>query len=110
MATRLRSQAWFDDPAEPAETAIYLERLRESGVTRQELQSGRPIVGIAQTGSDIAPCNRIHLTLAARVRDGIRDAGGVPFEFPAPNPGNPAPTDRGPRSHPRLPRPGRDPG
>src|ERR1700744_2300791 len=82
MATRLRSQAWFDDPAEPAETAIYLERLRESGVTRQELQSGRPIVGIAQTGSDIAPCNRIHLTLAARVRDGIRDAGGIPFEFP----------------------------
>src|ERR1700761_1017374 len=82
MATRLRSQAWFDDPAEPAETAIYLERLGNYGVTRQELQSGRPIVGIAQTGSDIAPCNRIHLTLAARVRDGIRDAGGVPFEFP----------------------------
>ena len=82
MATRLRSQAWFDDPAEPAETAIYLERLGNYGVTRQELQSGRPIVGIAQTGSDIAPCNRIHLTLAARVRDGIRDAGGIPFEFP----------------------------
>ena len=82
MATRLRSQAWFDDPAEPAETAIYLERLGNYGVTRQELQSGRPIVGIAQTGSDIAPCNRIHLTLAARVKDGIHDAGGIPFEFP----------------------------
>src|ERR1700742_727513 len=82
MATRLRSQAWFDVPAEPAETAIYLERLGNYGVTRQELQSGRPIVGIAQTGSDIAPCNRIHLSLAARVKDGIRDAGGIPIEFP----------------------------
>jgi dihydroxy-acid dehydratase len=79
---RLRSRAWFDDLAEPAETAIYLERLGNYGITRQELQAGRPIVGIAQTGSDIAPCNRIHLTLAARVRDGIRDAGGIPFEFP----------------------------
>jgi dihydroxy-acid dehydratase len=82
MAERLRSQAWFDDLVEPTETAIYIERFGNYGITRGELQSGRPIIGIAQTGSDIAPCNRIHLTLAARVKDGIRDAGGVPFEFP----------------------------
>lgn len=63
-------------------TALYLERYLNFGLTREELQSGRPIVGIAQTGSDLSPCNRIHLDLAARVRDGIRDAGGIPLEFP----------------------------
>ncbi|MGZ4317382.1 MAG: dihydroxy-acid dehydratase domain-containing protein, partial [Gaiellaceae bacterium] len=63
-------------------TALYLERMMNFGLARDELQSGRPIIGIAQTGSDITPCNRHHLFLAARVRDGIRDAGGVAFEFP----------------------------
>jgi len=79
---RLRSQAWFDDPADPGMTALYLERYLNYGLTRGELQAGRPIIGIAQTGSDLSPCNRIHLELAARLRDGIRDAGGVPIEFP----------------------------
>jgi dihydroxy-acid dehydratase len=79
---RLRSRDWFDDPHEPDMTALYLERYLNFGLTRQELQSGRPIIGIAQTGSDLAPCNRHHLELADRVRDGIRDAGGVPIEFP----------------------------
>jgi dihydroxy-acid dehydratase len=79
---RLRSELWFNDMSEPGETAIYLERYNNFGLTPKELQSGRPIIGIAQTGSDLSPCNRIHMTLAARVRDGIRDAGGVPFEFP----------------------------
>jgi dihydroxy-acid dehydratase len=79
---RLRSQAWFDALDEPTETAVYIERMGNFGVTREELQSGRPVIGIAQTGSDIAPCNRIHLTLVARVKDGIRDAGGIPLEFP----------------------------
>lgn len=79
---KLRSRAWFDDPVHPVETAIYIERYLNYGLTPDELRSGRPIIGIAQTGSDLAPCNRHHLTLAARVRDGIRDAGGVPFEFP----------------------------
>jgi dihydroxy-acid dehydratase len=63
-------------------TALYLERFMASGVTPAELRSGRPIVGIAQTGSDLNPCNRVHLQLATRVRDGIRDAGGIPLEFP----------------------------
>lgn len=80
--TRLRSQAWFDNPANPGMTALYLERQLNFGLTRTELQSGRPIIGIAQTGSDLAPCNRHHLELAKRVRDGIIAAGGVPFEFP----------------------------
>jgi len=79
---RLRSQDWWDNPAEPDMTALYLERQLNFGLTREELQSGRPIIGIAQTGSDIAPCNRHHLELAKRVADGIRDAGGVPLEFP----------------------------
>ena len=79
---RLRSQDWWDDYREPDMTALYLERYLNFGLTRTELQSGRPIIGIAQTGSDLAPCNRHHLELAARVRDGIRDAGGVPLEFP----------------------------
>lgn len=79
---RLRSEIWFNDLAEPAETAIYLERFHNYGLTRQELQSGRPVIGIAQTGGDLTPCNRIHLTLADRVREGIRDAGGIAFMFP----------------------------
>jgi dihydroxy-acid dehydratase len=78
----LRSRAWFDNPANVDMTALYLERTMNYGLTLDELQSGRPIIGIAQTGSDITPCNRHHLFLATRVRDGIREAGGIPFEFP----------------------------
>ena len=78
----LRSQAWFDNPLNPSMTALYLERYLNYGVSREELQSGKPIIGIAQTGSDLSPCNRHHLVLAERIRDGIRDAGGVPLEFP----------------------------
>src|SRR5258705_1395354 len=80
--TSLRSRAWFDNPANTDMTALYLERTMNYGLTLDELQSGRPIIGIAQTGSDITPCNRHHLFLATRVRDGIREAGGIPFEFP----------------------------
>jgi dihydroxy-acid dehydratase len=79
---RLRSQRWFDDPRDPGMTALYLERYLNYGLTRQELQSGRPIIGIAQTGSDLVPCNRHHLQLAQRVKEGVRDVGGVPLEFP----------------------------
>src|SRR6202451_1823335 len=79
---RLRSRAWCDDPDSADMTALYLERYMNFGLTLDELQSGRPIIGIAQTGSDLTPCNRHHLFLAARVRDGVRDAGGVPIEFP----------------------------
>jgi dihydroxy-acid dehydratase len=79
---RLRSRAWFDDPDNADMTALYLERYLNFGLTLEELQSGRPIVGIAQTGSDLSPCNRHHLVLATRVREGIRDAGGIPIEFP----------------------------
>jgi dihydroxy-acid dehydratase len=79
---RLRSRRWFDDPADPAMTALYLERYMNYGITPDELRGGKPIIGIAQTGSDLSPCNRHHLELASRVRDGIRDAGGVPLEFP----------------------------
>ncbi|MCZ8441808.1 IlvD/Edd family dehydratase [Achromobacter xylosoxidans] len=79
---KLRSQKWFDDPAHADMTAIYVERYLNYGLTRQELQSGRPIIGIAQTGSDLAPCNRHHLALAERIKAGIRDAGGIPMEFP----------------------------
>ena len=78
----LRSRRWFDNPGNPSMTALYLERQLNFGLTREELQSGRPIIGIAQTGSDIAPCNRHHIALAARTKDGIRDAGGIPLEFP----------------------------
>jgi len=79
---RLRSQRWFDDPEDPGMTALYVERYLNFGLTRGELQSGKPIIGIAQTGSDLAPCNRHHLQLAERVKAGIRDAGGIPMEFP----------------------------
>jgi dihydroxy-acid dehydratase len=78
----LRSRLWFDNPENPAMTALYLERYLNYGLTRRELQSGMPIIGIAQSGSDLSPCNRHHLELAQRVREGIREAGGVAIEFP----------------------------
>lgn len=78
----LRSRAWWNNPDNPGMTALYLERYLNYGLTREELQGGKPIIGIAQTGSDLVPCNRHHLELAKRVRDGVRDAGGVPLEFP----------------------------
>lgn len=79
---RLRSKAWFDNPDNIGMTALYLERTVNWGLTVEELRTGKPIIGVAQTGSDISPCNRHHIELAKRVRDGIRDAGGVPLEFP----------------------------
>ncbi|MGF7007999.1 IlvD/Edd family dehydratase [Aminobacter sp. BE322] len=79
---KLRSQEWFDNPDNPGMTALYLERYLNFGLTREELQSGKPLIGIAQTGSDLSPCNRHHVELARRVRAGIVAAGGVPFEFP----------------------------
>ena len=78
----LRSRAWFDDPANADMTALYLERYMNFGLSLAELQSGKPIIGIAQTGSDLAPCNRHHLVLAERVREGVREAGGIVMEFP----------------------------
>lgn len=81
-APKLRSQLWFNNPANPDMTALYLERYLNFGLTREELQSGKPIIGIAQTGSDLSPCNRHLMDLASRVRDGIRAMGGVPMEFP----------------------------
>ncbi len=82
MRRRLRSQDWFDNPDHADMTALYLERFMNYGITPEELRSGKPIIGIAQSGSDLNPCNRHHLELARRVRDGIRDAGGIPIEFP----------------------------
>ena len=79
---RLRSRDWFDNRERMDMTALYLERFMNYGVTPEELQSGKPIIGIAQSGSDLSPCNRIHVDLAKRTRDGIRDAGGIPIEFP----------------------------
>jgi len=79
---RLRSQLWFDNPDNPGMTALYLERYLNFGLTKQELTCGKPIIGIAQSGSDLSPCNRHHLELAKRIREGIRDAGGIGFEFP----------------------------
>ncbi|WP_336331439.1 IlvD/Edd family dehydratase [Pseudomonas putida] len=78
----LRSQAWFDNPGKPGMTAQYLERYMNFGLSLDELQSGRPIIGIAQSGSDLSPCNRHHIELAHRLREGIRDAGGIAIEFP----------------------------
>ena len=80
--TRLRSRAWFDNPSNIGMTALYLERYLNFGLSLEELRGGKPIIGIAQTGSDLSPCNRHHLVLAERVRDGIREAGGIPLEFP----------------------------
>ena len=79
---KLRSRAWFDDPSNADMTALYLERYMNFGLTLQELQSGKPVIGIAQTGSDLSPCNRHHIVLAQRLREGIREAGGIAIEFP----------------------------
>jgi len=79
---KLRSQLWFNNPDDPDMTALYIERYMNWGLTREELQSGKPIIGIAQSGSDLSPCNRQHLILAQRIREGIREAGGIAFEFP----------------------------
>ena len=79
---KLRSRAWFDNPENPDMTALYLERYMNFGLSLEELQSGKPIIGIAQTGSDLSPCNRHHIVLAERVREGIREAGGIAIEFP----------------------------
>ena len=80
--TKLRSRLWFDNPENREMTALYLERYLNYGLTREELQGGKPIIAIAQTGSDLSPCNRHHLDLESRVRDGIREAGGVPLQVP----------------------------
>src|SRR3954453_10419246 len=79
---RFRSRDWFDDPKHLDMVALYLERFMNYGLTAEELLSGKPIIGIAQTGGDLTPCNRVHLETVKRVREGIRDAGGVPMEFP----------------------------
>ena len=79
---RFRSQEWFDNPNNPGMTALYLERYQNQSFTREELQSERPVIGIANTGSDLAPCNKIHVFLMDRIKAGIRDAGGIPMEFP----------------------------
>ena len=79
---RFRSQEWFDNPNNPGMTALYLERYQNQSFTREELQSERPVIGIANSGSDLAPCNKIHVFLMDRIRAGIRDAGGIPMEFP----------------------------
>ena len=79
---KLRSQEWFNDTTDPGMTALYIERYMNWGVTREELQSGKPIIGIAMTGSDLSPCNRSHVELADRYKAGIRDKGGIPFVFP----------------------------
>lgn len=79
---KFRSQEWFDNPDNPGMTALYLERYLNYGLTRAELMSGKPLIGIAQTGSDLSPCNRHHIELARRVREGIVSMGGIPFEFP----------------------------
>ena len=79
---KLRSREWFDNPANPDMTALYIEKYLNFGLSVEELQSDRPIIGIAQTGSDLTPCNRHHLVLAERVKAGIREAGGIPLEFP----------------------------
>ena len=86
-------------------TALYLERYLNYGLTREELQSGKPLIGIAQTGSDLSPCNRHHIELAKRVREGIREAGGIAVRVPLPSdPGDRQAPDRGARPQPRLSR------
>ena len=79
---RLRSQEWFNIPGDPSTTALHIERYTNFGIQADELRSGKPIIGIAQTGSDLVPCNRIHVDLVHRVREGVREAGGIPLEFP----------------------------
>ena len=78
----MRSREWFDIPGDPSTTALHIERYTNFGISSEELRSGKPIIGIAQTGSDLVPCNRIHINLALRVREGIREAGGIALEFP----------------------------
>ena len=80
--SQLRSRRWFKNPDNPDMTALYIERYMNWGLSREELQAGKPIIGIAQSGSDLSPCNRHHIELAVRVREGIREAGGIAFEFP----------------------------
>ena len=82
VKAKLRSQEWFNNPHNMGMTAVYVERFMNYGWTREELQSGKPVIGIAQTGGDLTPCNYVHVELADRVKAGIRDAGGIPFEFP----------------------------
>ncbi|MEM1087318.1 MAG: IlvD/Edd family dehydratase [Pseudomonadota bacterium] len=79
---KLRSREWFDDPSDPGSTALYLERYLNYGLTMEELQAGKPLIGIANSGSELAPCNKHFIDLMSRIKDGIRDAGGVPIEFP----------------------------
>ncbi|MCR9273779.1 MULTISPECIES: IlvD/Edd family dehydratase [Mameliella] len=79
---RFRSQEWFDNPNNPGMTALYVERYQNQAFTREELQGEKPIIGIANTGSDLAPCNKIHVFLMDRIKAGIREAGGIPMEFP----------------------------
>jgi len=79
---RLRSESWWNDPANPGMTALYLERFLNYGLTPGELQSGRPVIGIAQSANDLAPCNRVHYQTVTRICDGVRDAGGIPMVFP----------------------------
>ena len=78
----LRSKEWFDNPNDPGLTALYLERYLNYGLKKKDLQSGKPIIGIAQSGSDLSPCNRHFQALSKTIKDGIREAGGVPMEFP----------------------------
>ena len=82
MTTRLRSEQWWNEPGNPGMTALYLERFLNSGLTTGELQGGRPVIGIAQSASDLTPCNRVHLESVKRLADGVRDAGGLPLVFP----------------------------
>jgi len=82
MTTRLRSEQWWNDSGNPGMTALYLERFLNSGLTAGELQGGRPVIGIAQSASDLTPCNRVHLQSVQRLCDGVRDAGGLPLVFP----------------------------
>lgn len=82
MSRRLRSESWWNDPSNPGMTALYVERFFNYGMTSAELQHGRPIIGIAQSANDLAPCNRVHLQTVSRLCDGVRDAGGVPMVFP----------------------------
>ena len=82
MASRFRSRDWFDDPKHLDMVALYLERYMNYGLTADELLSGKPIIGIVQSGSDLNPCNRIHLETVKRVREGVRTAGGIAMEFP----------------------------
>lgn len=78
----MRSQDLFDNPDHLNMTALYLERFMNYGVTPEEQRSGRPVIGIVQSGSDLTPCNRVHVELVQRVRDGVHDAGGIPIVFP----------------------------